>query len=130
MSHQKKSTYLRRRIQSFGYALKGLVYLIQTEAHAQIHVAVAILVVVAGVYFRVSRIEWALLATSIAAVLAAEAFNTALEALTDLVSPEYHELAGRAKDIAAAAVLIVAIGAVVVGLLVFLPKLLMLYPNG
>ena len=79
----------------------------------------------AGFFFEVSRWEWCLLILCVAVVLAAEAFNSALEYLVDLVSPGQHPLAGKAKDIAAGAVLIVAIGAALVGLLIFIPKALL-----
>ncbi len=122
--YSKTKRYLHQRVHSFAYAFAGLRHLIRTEAHAQIHLTVAAAVLVAGFYFQVSRTEWCLLAISIAAVLAAEGFNTALELLTDLVSPEHHILAGQAKDVAAAAVLLTALGAVAVGLLIFLPKII------
>jgi diacylglycerol kinase len=81
----------------------------------------------AGFYFHLSLIEWALLVMSIAFVLSAEAMNTALEYLTDLASPDHHPLAGKAKDVAAAAVLIAAFNAIIVGLILFLPKLSALF---
>jgi diacylglycerol kinase (ATP) len=116
--------YLRRRIRSFMYAFAGLRHLVQTQPNARIHVVATTAVIVAGIYFRVSRLEWCLLIISIVSVLAAETFNTALERLTDLVSPNYHLLAGQTKDLAAAAVLLTALGAVAVGLLIFLPKII------
>ena len=80
-------------------------------------------VTAAGWYFQITRQEWLALVLAMTLVLALEAVNTAIEYLTDLVSPEYHPLAGKAKDVAAAAVLIAAIGAVVVGAIVFLPRI-------
>ena len=77
-----------------------------------------------GVYCRITRLEWALLALAVAGVWTAELLNTAIEALTDLVSPAWHPLAGKAKDVAAGAVLLAALGALVVGALVFGPYLL------
>ncbi len=112
-----------KRILSFGYAFKGIRELVRSQPNARIHVLAAITVVIAGIYLRVGPAEWCLLALSITSVLAAEAFNTAIEYLTDLVSPEHHPLAGKAKDAAAAAVLFTAIGAAAVGLVIFLPKL-------
>lgn len=81
-----------------------------------------IAVIGAGFYFDISSMEWVALVLCIALVFAMEAVNTALEYLTDLVSPGFHPLAGKAKDAAAAAVLLAAAGAVVVGLVIFLPK--------
>lgn len=113
---------MKKRIQSFYYAFKGIGDLVRSQANARIHVVAMVLVVAAGFYFRISATEWCLLALAIASVLAAEAFNTALEYLTDLVSPDYHPLAGKAKDVAAAAVLLTAMGAAAAGLIVFVPK--------
>ena len=98
--------------------------MLRSQPNARVHLAIAVLAVAAGFYFRISRIEWILVVISIALVFAMEAVNTALEYLTDLVSPEYHPLAGKAKDVAATAVLFVAAGAAAVGLIVFLPKIL------
>ncbi|MBL7775606.1 MAG: diacylglycerol kinase family protein [Saprospiraceae bacterium] len=114
---------LQRRIASFRYAFQGLRYLVRTQMNARIHLAAAVLATALGAWLDISRLEWLALALCTALVLALEAVNTALECLTDLVSPDPHPLAGRAKDLAAAAVLIVALGALVVGGLVFLPKL-------
>ena len=113
----------RKRIASFRYAFQGLSDLFRTQPNARIHLSVAVMVVALGFYCRVSRMEWIALSICITLVLVLEALNTALEYLTDLVSPEFHPLAGRVKDVAAAAVLLAAIGAVAVGLLVFIPHL-------
>lgn len=116
----------KRRLRSFKYAFTGLLDLIKTQPNARIHLLVAIAVVVAGVYFKVSATEWCILILMIALVLVAEAFNTALEYLTDLVSPDYHPLAGKTKDVAAAGVLIFAIAAIIIGMIIFLPKIVAL----
>ncbi|MEZ4920632.1 MAG: diacylglycerol kinase family protein [Saprospiraceae bacterium] len=114
---------LRRRIDSFGYAFKGLVFLFKTQANARIHLLATLVVLVAGWYFEVSRVEWLILLLFIVLVIAMEAVNTALEQLTDLVSPEWHPLAGRAKDLAAAAVFVLAIGAIFAAFIIFGPKI-------
>ena len=108
---------------SFGYAFKGLADLFRSQPNARIHLIVAIAALLLGGWLGLSRLEWVAIVLCIAVVLAMEALNTGLEYLTDLVSPEYHPLAGKAKDAAAAAVLLAAAGAVVVGVLIFLPKL-------
>jgi diacylglycerol kinase len=113
--------FLNKRIKSFGYAFKGLFHLFRTEAHAQIHLVVLIVVVGAGFYFHITKTEWLAVLLSIGMVISLEAINTAIERLTDLVSPDYHPLAGHAKDVAAGAVLWAAIVAVIVGFLVFWP---------
>jgi len=120
-----KST-LKKRLQSFRYAFDGLLYLFTTQPNAKIHGAISVLVIGAGLFFSLTATEWCIIVLAIAMVITTEAINTALETLTDLVSPNFHELAGRAKDVAAAAVLIAAIGAAGVGLIIFLPKALQL----
>jgi diacylglycerol kinase (ATP) len=113
----------RKRANSFYYAGRGLADLVRTQPNARIHLVLAAAGVGLGFYVGLSRIEWMAIAGCIAAVFATEAVNTAIEYLTDLVSPDYHPLAGKAKDVAAGAVLVVAAGAVVIGALIFAPKL-------
>ncbi len=114
-------SFLRQRWKSFGYAFKGIATLFRTQAHAWIHLLAAAVVLTAAVFFGLNKWEIVVLIACITLVLAAEAFNTAVEFLTDLVSPDIHPLAGKAKDTAAAAVLICAIGAALIGLLIFWP---------
>jgi diacylglycerol kinase len=116
-----------KRLNSFRYAFAGLAELLRSQANARIHAGFTVIVVAAGFYFNLTPVEWCLIVFAIASVFSAEAFNTALENLTDLVSPEYHPLAGKAKDVAAAAVLLTAIGAAIVGFIIFLPKVLNLF---
>ncbi|NET31085.1 MAG: diacylglycerol kinase family protein [Cyanothece sp. SIO1E1] len=113
---------IRARILSFKYAFQGLRDLFTTQDNAKIHAFMMLLSVLMGWFFQLSTTEWCFIIFAISSVLAAEAFNTALEHITDLVSPEHHELAGRTKDAAAAGVLLTAIGAASVGLIIFLPK--------
>ncbi|MDX1942444.1 MAG: diacylglycerol kinase family protein [Saprospiraceae bacterium] len=116
-----------KRLNSFKYAFAGLFDLIKTQPNTRFHLIATLIVITAGIFFKLSRMEWCLIVLSITIVLAAEALNTALEYLTDLVSPGYHPLAGKAKDVAAAGVLLVAFGAATVGLIIFLPKILDLF---
>lgn len=118
---------LEKRVASFKYAFNGIALLFKSQPNARIHLGVTLAVIGAGWYFRISVQEWILLVLTVGSVLAAEGFNTALEFLTDLVSPEYHELAGKTKDVAAGAVLIAAFAAVGVGLLIFGPKIVALF---
>jgi diacylglycerol kinase (ATP) len=111
------------RARSFGYAFSGLVYLLLSQHNAWIHAAATVAAVAAGLLLSISRLEWALVLLAITTVWAAEAVNTAFELLADAASPERHPVIGRAKDVAAGAVLLTAIGAAVVGLLVFVPHL-------
>ena len=98
--------------------------MVATQHNAWIHAAATLCVVALGLALDLTRIEWALVAFAIVAVWTAEALNTAFELLCDVASPEFHPLVERAKDVAAGAVLIASIGAAVVGLLVFVPRLL------
>lgn len=120
---------IRTRILSFKYAFQGLKDLFTTQDNAKIHALMMLLSVLMGWFFELSTTEWCLIVFAIASVLAAEAFNTALEYITDLVSPEHHALAGRTKDAAAAGVLLTAMGAATVGLIIFLPKCYQLLLN-
>ena len=113
---------IRARILSFKYAFQGLKDLFTTQDNAKIHAVMMLLSLLMGWFFQLSTIEWCFIIFAISSVLAAEAFNTALEHITDLVSPDQHELAGRTKDVAAAGVLLTAMGAAIVGLIIFLPK--------
>ena len=113
----------RDRIKSFGFAMKGIVTLMQTQHNAQIHLFAVILVSLLSYLLKISTTEWCFVIFAFVMVLAAEAFNTAIEFVVDLVSPDYHPLAGKAKDVAAAAVLITATGAASVGMIIFIPKI-------
>lgn len=115
---------LRARIRSFVYAFKGLYAAWADQHNLWIHSLVAAAVTVAGFWLQLPRKDWAILVLTISMVIAAELFNSAIESAVDLASPDLHPLAGRAKDIAAAAVLVTAIGAIVVGLLILGPPLL------
>lgn len=112
---------LHKRLKSFTYAWKGIGSFLSKEHNAWIHCIAIIGVTIAGVFFGISRTEWLVIILCFAMVLAAEAFNTAIERLVNLVSPNYHPLAGDVKDIAAGAVLICAIGTAIIGLIIFLP---------
>jgi diacylglycerol kinase (ATP) len=111
------------RAAAFRYAFTGIWVLISTQRNAQIHLAIGALVVLAGLVFGIAQYEWLALVVTITLVLAAEAINTAIEAVVDLASPEYHALAKIAKDVGAGAVLICAIGSVAVGVIIFLPRI-------
>lgn len=112
---------VKRRIESFGHAFRGLGTLIRTQGNAKIHLAASICVICLGVLLDVSVFEWAVLALACGMVWAAEALNTAIEFLADRVAPERHELVRKAKDTAAAGVLAASIAAAAAGLLIFLP---------
>jgi diacylglycerol kinase len=111
------------RLKSVSFALAGIGVMLRTQHNAWIHLAATIVVVGAGLWFGVAREEWISLVLAMIAVWTAEALNTAFELLCDVASPEFHPLVKQANDVAAAAVLIAAIGATIVGLLVFVPHL-------
>ena len=111
------------RLASFGHAVRGIGLLLR-QRNAQIHLAVATLVCVSGWWLRLSASEWVALVLAMAVVLSAEALNTGLEIIVDLVSPQWHALARDAKDVAAAAVLISSAAAAVVGLIILVPAFL------
>jgi diacylglycerol kinase (ATP) len=113
-------------LRRFGWAGHGVIALFRTQENARIHLGAVVLTVVAGFVFGISRGEWIAVILAIGLVLTAEAFNTAIESVVDLASPGQHPLAGRAKDVAAGAVLLAAVTAAVVGALVFGPRLLAL----
>src|SRR5665213_3541293 len=117
---------MKKIIRSFGFAFKEVAYATATQLNFQVHLvatAVAVLLVFA---LRISSNDWEWIALSITLVLVTELFNTMIEALTDLVSPGYNKKAGHVKDMSAGAVVIAALFAFVIGLIVFLPKLLLL----
>lgn len=121
---------LRQRAASFGYAFRGVAAALRSEIHLQFHAVATVIVIGLGFYFRVSAAEWALVALAVGLVWGLELANTAIEAVVNLVSPEYHPLAGRAKDVAAGAVLIGAVAALIVGLLIFGPRMWGLFRAG
>ena len=114
---------IKRLIKSFGHALKGLKLLFLSQRNAIIHLCLMGLAVILGVLLKISFTEWAIIVLSSGMVIAAESFNTALEKLSDTIHPERNEGIGNAKDIAAGSVLITAIAALVVGIIIFIPKL-------
>ncbi len=118
---------MRRLMKSFGYAFAGLRYAFRTQANLRIHLVISLIVIAIGLGVQLGPIEWAILIVTMMIVLSAELMNTAIEATLDRVSVEQHPLAKVAKDTAAAAVLISAGGAVLVGLLILGPHLLVTF---
>src|SRR5205085_1121677 len=120
----RKASAGRGCLQSFADAFRGLKVLVTTQPNARIHATAMVAALLLGWALGLSPAEWSLLVLAMVLVLLTEGLNTAIEFLVDLVSPEKQRLAGWAKDVAAGAVLLASIGAVVVGAIVFLPKLL------
>ena len=119
--------FLEKRAKSFKNAFSGLRILIRFEVNARIHLVVLALVIIAGILLKISPAEWLFIAFSAGLVLMAESFNSALEHLSDEVSSHYSRKIRRAKDVAAAGVLISAIVSVIVGIIIFLPRIIRLF---
>ncbi len=111
---------------SFRYAVNGIAYFFRTQMNARIHLVALLFVIILGFLLRVSLSEWLWLTVVSGLVFTAEAFNTSIEILVDLVSPEWNQKARKIKDVAAGAVLITAITALAVAFTIFLPKLIWL----
>ena len=124
MEHRPFST--RARLRSLRYGLRGVRLMLLSQHNAWIHAGASIAVVIAGFVFRLDRLEWCAIVIAMMAVWAAEALNTGLEFLCDVASPDFHPLLEKSKDVAAGGVLLAAVGAVVVGLLIFGPRLMTL----
>ncbi|MFV1995719.1 MAG: diacylglycerol kinase [Verrucomicrobiales bacterium] len=120
-------TFLRQFLAGFRYAFDGLAYLLRTQTNARFHLLAAIAACALGFFFGISPLEWVAIALSIGLVFAAEILNTALEVLADRITTDPDPQIGHAKDLAAAAVLVSAIAATVVGLVVFGPKVVGLF---
>jgi diacylglycerol kinase len=115
--------FIASRLQSFRHAFRGWWYVLRTQQNTWIHAVIATIVFIMSAWLQISRQEWAIIILTAAMVFAAEFINTAIEAVVDLASPEKHPLAKVGKDVGAAAVLIAAIAAVLVGLLILGPPL-------
>jgi len=109
------------RIRSLRFAFNGIRIMLASQHNAWLHAAATVAVICASIYFRLSAAEWCWIILAVIAVWTAEALNTAFEFLTDVASPNFHPLAAKAKDVAAGAVLIAAIGSVLIGLMIFSP---------
>ena len=120
---QKKESFFINRLKSVGYAFKGAFLLLKTEASIKIQFGIAILVSIAGVYFKLSTTEWIVQFLAIGMVMSTEGINTAIEEIANFIHPEHHNKIGLIKDIAAGAVFIAAIFAVIIGFIIYLPKI-------
>ncbi len=109
---------------SFKYALQGIAHFFEYEHNAKSHGVASILVIALGWYVELSHVEWAIVLLCCGLMLSAEALNTAIERVVDLCSPEYHELAKQAKDVAAGAVLVLAIIVAIIGCIIFIPHMM------
>jgi diacylglycerol kinase len=115
---------MKKFLKGFAYSFQGLSYAFKTQLNFRVHCVATVLVVLLGLYFKLNSYEWLWITTAIAVVVVLELLNTALEVLVDLVSPEQNPKAGAIKDVASAAVLIGGLLALIIGLIIFVPKLI------
>jgi diacylglycerol kinase (ATP) len=120
---------MKRLIRSFGFAFKGIQYATASQLNFRIHLVASIIVIGLGFALQISVGEWQWIILSITLVLVTELLNTAIETLTDLVSPTYNIKAGHVKDVSAGAVVVAAVFAFITGLIIFIPKLILLLPH-
>lgn len=119
-----KESFLLNRLKSVGYALKGMLLLLRTEASIKVQFVIALLITAAGIYFKISTTEWTIQCLAIGMVMGVEGMNTAMEKLSDFVQPDHDDKIGFIKDVSAGAVMIVSILAGIIGLLIYVPKIL------
>ena len=122
--NNQENGFVKGRIKSLKYAFKGLWLLLSTEHSIMVQTAIAILVTLLGWWLDISRTEWILQILAIGLVLVAESLNTAIEKICDFIHPDYDERIGFIKDISAGAVAFAAITAIIIGLIIYLPKFL------
>lgn len=115
--------FLRSRMQSFRHAFRGWFYVLRTQRNAWIHSAIATIVFIVGLWLELPLRDWAIIILTAAVVFAAEFMNTAIEVVIDLASPDEHPLAKVGKDVGAAAVLVAAFAAILIGVLILGPPL-------
>lgn len=121
---ERDKSFITGRIKSVRYTVIGAHKLITTEHSVMVQSSIAVLLIIAGFYFNISREEWMMQILATGLVLAVEGLNTAVEKICDFIHPEYHERIGFIKDIAGGAVLFAAIASIAVGLLIYVPKFL------
>lgn len=118
--------FRHRHTVSFKYAFQGLWYTIKTQPNLRIHLTIAFIVTIAGILLQLSYVEWLIILFTFLWVIVSEMINTALEAIVDLITDTKHHQAKIAKDVAAGMVLVGALGSIIIGMVIFLPKLLAL----
>lgn len=116
--------YFRKRLDSFKYAFRGIGFLIGDTPNAVIHVVMAIFALLFGLYFKIATWEWISIIIAIGLVIGLEAVNTSIEKMADIITTDHNEDIKKIKDIAAAAVLVAAIMALIVGVVIFVPKII------
>ncbi len=124
---EKKDSFLVNRLKSVRYAFNGALYLCKTEASIQIQLVIALIIIAAGFYFNISTTEWLVQIAMIGLVMSMEGINTAVEYIADFIHPDLHASIGRIKDIAAGAVFIASIASVVIAIIIYYPKIALLF---
>ena len=121
MKFEKDNSFFSGRLKSLVYAAKGAYNLITTEHSIMIQFSIAILITIAGFYFKISKVEWLIQILAIGLVLSVEALNTAIEKIADFIHPDYNKSIGFIKDIAAGAVFFAALAALIIGAIIYIP---------
>jgi len=122
MEFERDKTFFTGRLKSIGFALQGAIKLITIEHSVMVQSSIAVLLIIAGFYFEISREEWMFQTLSIGLVLSVESLNTAVEKIADFIHPEFNQRIGFIKDIAAGAVFFAAMVAIIIGCLIYIPK--------
>ncbi len=117
----------RTLIKSFGHAIDGLVFALSNDQNLRIHFIAAFLVIILSIYFRVNPFEMGILGVMIILVIATELINTSIEQMTDLITKEHRQEAKIAKDVASAMVMVASFGAIIVGILIFIPYIVRMF---
>ena len=125
MKYKKNEIKVKSKkiINSFKYAIQGILTSFKTERNMKIHTCIMILVIIVGILFKINKYEWIICVICFAIVIGGELFNTAIETVVDMVMPYKNEKAKLAKDVSAGAVLALAMGAAIVGFIIFMPKI-------
>ena len=118
----KKDNFIINRLKSVGYAFKGAIFLLKTEASIKIQFVIALIMTIAGFYYNISTTEWIIQILAIGLIISIEALNTAIEKISDFIHPEQHSKIGFIKDVAAGAVFIASISAIIIGFIIYYPK--------
>jgi len=119
----KHDSFVKNRVKSIGFAFKGALHLIKNEASIQVQLVIGIILTIVGFYFELSTTEWIIQVLVIGLIIAIEGINSVIEEIADFIHPDYHKKIGLIKDISAGAVLIFATTAIIIGFIIYLPKI-------
>lgn len=119
----KKESFFINRLKSIGFAFKGALFLLKTEASIKVQFTIALIITALGIYYDISSTEWIIQILAIGMVLSVEGLNTAIEEVADFIHPENHSKIGLIKDIAAGAVFMASFFAIIIGIIIYIPKI-------